>query len=355
MSSTVLNSEPQTPLKPMSENQLEFVFTIGIEGTGHHFMDTIYKSSPDYNTMVKWGFRPYLQAAIDALYQQRSKGGIWNQACREEMSYQKIIQKGWQLKLSEVDMTKKATPMANATNVYLKIGKKIKDFDTMAKHITLVSQFKEMQGIYDRNTANRPQPLRVPLSAFLMEESSRKSYGMLSYPNFRDECYKLQYPVLEMLYDACQEAGVQCSHAYVYRHPLDVLTSTTIKRRFNSPGMVLAAHLYASHLKLIETQLNSYPSRNRGCLGFFDEDPSRLQEWKDTLKSMWGFGQQSNSFNNVIDETYRIPSHFRTSTSTNIVAEEVEGVFPEEHLPYLKVFLKAHEKTLAVCRQSIVV
>ena len=179
----------------------------------------------------------------------------------------------------------------------------------------------------------------------------------MSYPNFRG-CYKLQYPVLEMLYDACEEAGVQCSHVYVYRHPLDILTSTTTKRPFNSPGMVSAAHLYASHLKLIETQLNSFPSRNRGCLGFFDGDLSRRQEWKDTLKSMWGFdgpNERANKFDMLINSTYRIPSRFRKSTSTNIIAEEVEGLFPEEHLPYLKVFLKAHEETLAVCRQSILV
>jgi hypothetical protein len=338
------NTDYSAPLKPMSENQLEFVFTIGLEGTGHHLMQTVLKKSPDFRTMTEWGMTPYLQLALDALFHFGSKGGMWNQACNEEESYARVG-KQWKIKPSAEDQTKKATPM-NVTNPYLQQGKKIKYFDTMAKHQSLVRQLKHMQQIYDTKTAQNPQPLRIPLSAYRMLPSS----GMMSYPNYRG-CHKLHYPVLEMLYDACEEAGVECSHVYVHRHPVDVLVSTSLKRSFNSPALVAASHLYTSHLKVIETQLNSFPSRNRGCLGFFDEDEAHLHEWQDTLQRMWGFNPQT--YDKLISGVYKRPKHFYRSTSSNIISEEIEGMFPPEHLPYLRVFLKAHERTLAVCRQRI--
>ncbi|KAL3939885.1 MAG: hypothetical protein SGARI_001203 [Bacillariaceae sp.] len=339
-----------TSLKPMSENQLEFVFTVGLEGTGHHLMQAVYKDSPDFKKMSAWGFTPHLRVAHSSLFQAANKNGMWNMACKEEESFEKR-NKNWMLKPSAAVNSEKVQPAVNATNPYLKKGQKVKKFDTVARHNSLVTQLKEMQKLYDKNTASNPQPMRVPLSALQMKGVDS---GMISYPNFRG-CYKLHYPVLDFLYDACDEAGVQCSHVYVYRHPLDVLKSTSIKRTFNSPGMVAASHLYTSHLKLIETQLNSYPFRNRGCLGFFDEDETRFQEWKETIRQMWGYKQQSEAYDKFLTESYRRPSKFLHSTSTNIIPKEIEGIFPAEHLPYLQVFLKAHERTLAVCRQFVTV
>ena len=209
-----------------------------------------------------------------------------------------------------------------------------------------------MQNVYNEQVADNPQPLRIPLNSYA-EGAGTKFAGMMSYPFQRKTGYRLCYPVLELVYNACAEAGVQCSHVYIYRHPLNVLKSTTINRPFNSPGMVSATHLYTSHLKIIETQLRSYADRTRACFGFFDEKGS--EEWQGPMRDLWGWTASNNQtgFENLIQEEYRKPTKFLHSTSDNIIAEEIEGIFPAEHLPYLELFLKAHERVVELCKQSV--
>jgi hypothetical protein len=326
-----------TTLKPLNETTgLEFIFTIGLEGTGHHLMSQVISNSPAFSQVKSLGLENFVVNTVIALFQSKNLNGLFNQACQDESIYIKEAKK-WKL-------SSKYNEKVSAR------------FDTVIALNRTVNLLRTMQQIYDEKTANNPRPLRIPLNSFIAN-GTRKS-GMISYPNFRGKCYKLQYPILDLLYKACSEAKVQCSHVYVYRHPLDVLTSTTVKRKFNPPGMVLASHLYTSHLKIMESQLLSYPDRNRGCFGFFDQHGS--EEWQALLRDMWGWTTTTttdfnvSSFASFVRKEYRKPTRFYNSTSTNIVSREVNGVYPAKHIPYLEVFLKAHERTLEVCRQTAV-
>jgi hypothetical protein len=317
----------------LNDNGLEFIFTIGLEGTGHHFMETTIKSSPAFLTIRSWGLFEYVTKAIMTLFRNEPLNGLWNMPCRDETMY---VKSGKKFSLSSRFQGKKDL---------------LAEFNTVKIHQQLVTLLQKMQTIYDEKTVHNPQPLRIPLNTYAV--GSTANSGMMSYPNFRGKCYMLHYPVLELLYNACDDAGVQCSHVYVYRHPLDVLRSTTVKRPFNPPGMVSAAHLYTSHLKLMESQMRQFPERTRGCLGFFDRDGT--DEWQDVLRDMWGwtFKNQTRSFDEFIRSKYKKPTKYTLSTSDNIFAEEIEGIFPPEHMPYLELFLKTHEQTLEVCRQSL--
>ncbi|KAG7349362.1 hypothetical protein IV203_011959 [Nitzschia inconspicua] len=330
---TVHNSNNTLP--PLTEGGLEFIFSIGLEGTGHHFMGTVIKNSPALVTIKSWNLLGLIKKAAVALFNQEELDGLWNMVCNEENMYTKTGRK-WQLS------------QPYKTNEQLRVA-----FDTVKKHQELVDILKTIQQKYDKTTksSNHPKSLSVPLNTYTA--GNEKATGMMSYPNFRTKCLTPQYPILELLYSACADAGVQCSHVYVYRHPLDVLKSTTAKRPFNSPGMVSATHLYTSQLKVIETQLLEFPDRTRGCFGFFDREG--MAEWQTSLRDMWGWTtqNQTNAFDAFIRDNYRKPSSFHLSTSDHIVAEEIEGVFPAEHLPFLELFLKAHERTLDICRQSL--
>lgn len=315
-------------LKPLSEKGLEFVFTIGLEGTGHHLMEATIKSSPAGVKMKSWNLETPVKKSISTLYHDRRLDGLFNMACLDDTLYYKKMNK------YVVSSGYKAKDMSNV-------------FNTMRQHNNLVGLLQNMQQRYDEMSVNDPQPLRLPLNSYVVAQS-----GEISYPNYRGKCHRLHYPVLDLVYNACEDAGVQCSHVYVYRHPLDILKSTTIKRTFNPPGMVQAAHLYTSHLKIIESQLRTYTDRTRGCLGFFDRD--NTEEWQNTLRELWGWGSQnSTKFDAFVKKSYKAPSRYLESTSDNIIPEELEGIFPVEHLPYLEVMLKSHEETLRVCRQSL--
>ncbi|KAG7370093.1 hypothetical protein IV203_027839 [Nitzschia inconspicua] len=328
---TVHNSNNTLP--PLTQGGLEFIFSIGLEGTGHHLMASVIKNSPDLVTMKSWNLLDSVEKATVALFNQNDLSGIWNMPCNEENMYAKSGRK-WYL-----------------TRRYQNNEQLVVAFDTVKKHRKLVALLKNIQIIYDNKTksSNHPEPLRVPLNSV----GFVKRTGMMSYPNFRSKCDIPPYPVLELLYSACADAGVQCSHVYIHRHPLDVLKSTTVKRPYNSPGMVYASHLYTSLLKVMETQIVRFPDQTRACFGFFDHQGAA--EWQTTLRDMWGWTtqNQTDAFDAFIRATYRKPSTFYRSTSDNIVAEEVEGLFPVKHIPFLQVFLKAHEQTLEACRQSL--
>jgi hypothetical protein len=94
------------------------------------------------------------------------------------------------------------------------------------------------------------------------------NYGMVSYPNFGGPCRSLNYPNLDHFYHACDVAGVECKHAYIYRDPYSVLASTTLKRKMNQGNFLQGIHLYTSLLQIIYSQLVDHSDRTVGALAF---------------------------------------------------------------------------------------
>lgn len=95
----------------------------------------------------------------------------------------------------------------------------------------------------------------------------------MSYPNYHGDCRKLNFPNLDLWYETCQKAHVDCHHIYIYRDPYAILKSTTIHRNHNSDGTKLATiHLYTSLQAIILAQLMQYADKTLGCMGMLNED-----------------------------------------------------------------------------------
>jgi hypothetical protein len=305
---------------------LEFVFYIGIEGTGHHFIQTVLKHSP-YNK--RWlPIRESLTKIQFALMNQKghtTNDGLFNMHCRDTTSTKK--------KNNSNNNNNNNSTATNSKDLYNDV----------------VEQFKSIQEMYDGNDQKR-RSLYIPINA----NGNEGAHGMMSYPNFDKQCRELMYPVLDLLYMACEEARVECTHVYLYRHPFEILQSTTLKRDFNKLGMVSGSHLYTSMLKIIQTQLIDYPSKNRGCLGLFESDALLVKEWQSNIQNMWGWKENDAAFETFLKRFYHKPTNIAyRSTSNDIVLEEVDKLtFPKDHLPYLENLLRAHERTIQLCQDQ---
>lgn len=190
---------------------------------------------------------------------------------------------------------------------------------------------------------------------------------MVSYPNFMEACRDSQYPVLELLYAACDEANVRCSHVYLHRDPLEVLRSTTFKKSFNPTTGVAAAHLYTTMLKVIEAQLEGHPGRTRACVGFYwnggggvgdddDDDGGGAGGWRAAMRKLrgWDDGATTPSssfsppspppgggddFESFLERRYKKPPPAVVATDPALAK------FAANHRPYLDLFRSAHERT----------
>jgi hypothetical protein len=87
--------------------------------------------------------------------------------------------------------------------------------------------------------------------------------SFLSYPLLHGPCRFLQYPVLDIFYEACDTAGVRCQHAMSFRDPYRVLKSTSMNRNFASRHIQLQT--LHSMLGIIQGQMISHPERNVAC------------------------------------------------------------------------------------------
>ena len=58
--------------------------------------------------------------------------------------------------------------------------------------------------------------VHVPLNTVSTGKRIR-DYGMASYPSFYGACRKLNFPSLDLLYQACDLAKVDCGHVYIHR------------------------------------------------------------------------------------------------------------------------------------------
>jgi hypothetical protein len=168
-----------------------------------------------------------------------------------------------------------------------------------------------------------------------------ESVGQVSYPNHNGECRKLNYPNLDLLYQACDMAQVDCEHVYVYRDPLAVLKSTT--RRSWNPSVLPAMHLYISHLNILYAQLSTHAQRTAGCWGVLEADATWTEVWTP-LHKLLGWSD-TEEFRQVFDELYKPPG--------NLTQTERQRLAPSKFDPYLQSFYRAHKDVIALCRKQV--
>ena len=85
---------------------------------------------------------------------------------------------------------------------------------------------------------------------------------------------------MDVFYDGCKKAKVNCRHLYIYRDPYHVLASTSVKRHYNK-NILEGIRLYTLQLQLIYSQMTQYSEKIIGCFGILDLKGSRnTTDWE---------------------------------------------------------------------------
>jgi hypothetical protein len=153
----------------------------------------------------------------------------------------------------------------------------------------------------------------------------------------------MNYPDIDLFYDACDAANVECVHVYLYRDPYSVISSTTFKRKMNIKGVLQATHLYTSMLDIIYAQLSRHSSRTAGCFGFFDDSSTSVQFW-DPLQDMFG-GENPAGFQDYMKKVYKPP--------LPMTKEKQSAMVPKQYDLPMESMMRAHENVLRLCREQI--
>jgi hypothetical protein len=277
------------------KSSVSFVFFIGLEGTGHHLVRTIIKNSPDVvranNDLT---MRNDTLELKKHLFYHSKQSGLWNAHCNENPE--------------EVNVTR--------------------SHDKVVDYLSKINK-----------RANGDE-ITVPVNIILVP--GMHIYGMVSYPNFDGDCRSLNYPNLDHFYHACDVAGVECKHAYMYRDPYLVLASTTVRRKFNKNGALQGVHLYTSLLQIIYSQLLDHSDRTVACLGFYEPTISVDEVW-NPIRDMFGWKNQTE-FDSHVQKVYRPPKPMTENERSDMMPPHLEL--------YMESYVRAHDKVVKLCREQ---
>jgi hypothetical protein len=296
------NPLPHTSPIITSNSSIQFVFVVGLEGTGHHMMGAIAEGSPAIKQLIRLGIHPNMTKPLQESLFHKDKGGLWNAHCQEKL------------------------------------------VDTLQIQQEVVKTMKIIQGIADDGARNdKKAAISFPVNTV----TAGNGYGMVSYPNFPGECGKLNYANLDLFYDACDQAQVECRHVYLYRDPYDVLNSTVTNRHF-APTLLAGIHLYTSMLKIIATGLQVHASRGIGCFGFYEQNiTTGRNDWWDPIRLLWGWNEDTDSYEKYMTKTYKPPSRFKNKTE-----DEAHSFVPKMLDPFMNSFMETHQRVVRMCKES---
>jgi len=322
-------------------NKPTFVFFLGLEGTGHHFVKTLLKGSPASRYMRRRdkGAGAKMTELADELF--HSGKGLMDAYCREDRVVDTVERRDNVVTLLR-DIT---AEVANAT----------------------ASSGTDVAPNSSRNN--------IPPSTIALNANGFRY--MMSYPmgGIGSCSSRLKSPRLDVLYDACDRAGVRCEHAYLYRDPYEVLYSTTTKRGFN-PTLYRAMHLYTHYLQVFLSHLVQYPSQTAGCFGLYEPGVTGRGLWNDRyariIRNLTGW-EDADEFETYFDSVYKPPSSsaaemLRTESNRNKVLfveqllkktddDDVNNNTAHEaaYRPYVDAFVRAHGAVVELCKKQVAV
>ena len=283
-----------------------FVFHAGIEGTGHHLLTKLVRKSP-FLTKNKNN-----RKLTDAL---------------KDVSRAMIF-----------------TTRPCSTNI-TDISEKYENFVKLLQ----VAELLVAEYVASNEGLQKHAPIAVPLNAMFHE---RVAGDMYSYPTLAGECRKGNFPDLDLIYQACESAEVNCGHVYLYRDPYDVIKSTTNTRGFNK-GVLDATRTYYSMLNIIFGQLAAFgPERTLGCWNLMKYknnsaavyDAEYSNTWDSIRDLYWGKGNEKH-----FEQTFNESVKLRPPPADLEVFRE--SIVPKNHAQAMKSMLRAHDRTLALCQR----
>lgn len=291
-------------------SKVQFIFPIGLEGTGHHWLEAIIEDSPAMERLKQYNISPTLTDSLKQLSSLNPRPGpdhrlrLMNSHCFAD----------------------------NKNN------------DPSKTQETLVSLMKEI----DSQANNNINGGRLLQQGNLNENTLPIHFGGQSYPSNRGDCRSLNYPDLNLYYDTCQRARVDCLHFYLYRHPVEVLNSV-VSRGF-SDNDTSGMQLYIMNLHVLASQLRNHSNRTLGCFNFFTSHVE-AGTWQDAQLDLWDWRDESERYDNFLSENFKAPS-----SNNNVVnAAHLETWLNDPMAgPYIKSWWKLHNHVVATCQKAVI-
>jgi len=367
---TMINERKKYP-------KLEFLFFMGLEGTGHHLITRVIEQSPIFHKIVDMNIHTLLTSQLqESLWNSHTQKGLWNAHCYDPAAHppppSASLSKQQLLSRDFVDV---ATKRRHVLSIMKKIRKRILTsplswFSGPSSGLSFSSSSEsQSQGEEQRGK------IVIPLNA--LDTRYAKSYGMVSYPSFVGPCRPLAYPNLDLLYDICsqmnaeenEESGgqnddgdqnIECNVVYVSRDPRLIVRSTIRRKFFKSTNVLPAIHMYRSHLNMIASQLIAYPHRVKGCYDLLSHDPNEQSTWQDSLQVLLGWGPTNRTgYQQVIRSIYK-PKNRTASASTDspILQQNIkmdDFLIPTQYQPYVDSLMRANDHVRELCQQALYV
>ena len=146
----------------------------------------------------------------------------------------------------------------------------------------------------------------------------------------------LQYPNIDILYRACDVAGVRCQHSVVIRDPYRVLRSTSMNRHFASRHVQLTTLASMQHIVL--SQMMIYPDRLVACWEADTETPKDLG-----LQFGW---TNPDDFEEAYNKLFIVPSP--------ITADDRTEITKDDHLKvYMDGMVASNNRIKELCYQQL--
>ena len=220
-----------------SSSPVIFQFLVGLEGTGHHLHQKLYKGSPAHKRLKAYGLLDDVSSLLKSLWNRENPSeGLWSATCA----------------LADEDESKWWKQENDSTD-----GERL--FNNLVGH--LKSLEAKARGSVEGDETMGAEELVIAVNSGSIY--NQKAAPFLSYPLLHGPCRFLQYPVLDIFYEACDAAGVRCQHAMSFRDPYRTLRSTSMNRNFASRHVQLQT--LHSMLGIIQGQMLSHPDRNVAC------------------------------------------------------------------------------------------
>lgn len=175
----------------------------------------------------------------------------------------------------------------------------------------------------------------------------------VSYPFGFDGCRPLRYPNLDIFDEACQQAGVLCEMALLYRDPYAIVHSNQ-RRKFDK-HLPKAIHLYTSMNLILQMQLARFANRTAGCWGLFETDDGSSTE---SFGRALGFFNQNVRNNNNTDNENSHPNDWDAYRSLvmrhkpPMSEEQKRELIPPNYQLYMDSLLRTHQDVLEQCQRQ---
>ena len=292
-----------------------FQFLVGLEGTGHHFHRDIYKQSPMHERLNKYGIMPDLLRLTLSLWNRNQPlDGLFSAMTATS---ENNGDEWWLQENTEVD------------------GERL--FDNLVGHLKRI-EHKALRGLQsDRNFPPDTDLVVAINSGSIGTRNSVSPY--LSYPLLFGPARALQYPDLDIIYEACSVAGVRCQHAVSYRDPYRVLKSTSMNRQFSSRHIQLQT--LNSMLKIVQGQMLSHPDRLVACW----ESDEGLKGGVQHLGRLFGW-VDSKSFDDFYSQIFVEPKTLSEEEKLEITRDKKLEI-------YMRSMVKSTDTIKALCQKQL--